>query len=322
MLPPIQKTGNRYSSGKVDLADIPLYNGLFFTEEPYLLQSDIPWKGRNQLISTAAPEYGDKLAHKLLGGKITVCVLCYGLHFAEHKRCLDAILRTVPLERLDLRIAANCVGQESMNYIKTLPFKALYRYDVNKYKYPIMRDMFYDPRKPITTNYIAWFDDNCYVSHNNWLNAAATLISAQKPEVAMYGIKLYYEFLPEEEKQIKKWAMGQSWYKGKYFRTQTGSTAPNGNYAHFCDDWFFILRTDAMRKANIPCVELQQVGGRIVIGEQLYQNGYSLKAFNLGKAYVYQPDYDKQLHRLKEKQLPPWKVTENGLQYHAHTLHA
>lgn len=315
MLPPIQLPTKQFTGQEVDLSGVPIYDGMFFSEEPYLVRTDVLWHNKpTELITAAAPEFGDKLCHRDIGGKITVLVLCYGDHADTHRRCLNSIIKTVPIDRLDLRVAANCVGQESMNYLRSLPITKIYKYSQNRYKYPIMRDMLYDSKMPIKTNYFAWFDDNCYVNHNNWLNAAAEQISVQKKDVAMYGIKLYYAFTDNEEMEVRKWLLDRRWHKGKSLRTRTGTPAPNGDCAHFCADWFFLMRTDVAKACDIPCVSLKQSGGAIVIGEQLYQNGYSLKAFNVGKAYVHQPDHARQLHRLEKTPELPWK-NYNGLPY-------
>jgi hypothetical protein len=220
---------------------------------------------------------------------------------------LDSIVRTVPLDRLDLRVAANCVGQASMNYIRTLPITKIYEYRTNHYKYPIMRDMFYDLRAPIETNYVAWFDDNCYVQHNNWVNVFAHDVEHQPPNVAMYGIKLYYTFDFEKE-DPRPWLAKQYWHKGKPLRTRKGTPASNGDTSHFCADWFFLAKTDALYRCPFPPEGPEQKGGDILIGEMLYQNGYAIKTFNVAKSVVYQPLYRDMPRRSDKLHSYPWQV--------------
>jgi hypothetical protein len=286
-----------------------MYDGNFYIEEPCLVTSTIPWNTPNKqrLITAAAPEMGAELDAKQLGGKITICVLCYGNHYEMHQRCLDSIIRTVPLERLDLRVAANCVGQASLNYIRTLPVTRTYHYRENAYKYPIMRDMLYDPDVPISTNYFAWFDDNCHIQHNNWLNLFARDVIQQPANVAMYGIKLYYTFDFERE-DPRPWLEAQSWHKGKHLRTRRGGTAPNGDCSHFCADWFFLMKTDVLKKCLIPPDGAEQKGGDILIGEALYQHGYAIKTFNTAKSLVYQPLYRDMPRRGDKLHKYPWHL--------------
>lgn len=309
MLAPIQKPTGRFAAGtELELEGIPMYSGFSPIEEPCLLSNDIAWNGRGQqLLSFAAPEMGAALDAKELGGRITIFVLCYGDYYDMHVKCLDSILRTVPLDRLDLRIAANCVGQSSLNYIRTLPVTRTYLYRENKYKYPIMREMFYDPDLPIVTNYLAWFDDSCHVQHNNWLNLFAADVLNQPSSVAMYGIKLYYTFDFTKE-DPRPWLERQPWHKGKQLRTHRGTPAPNGDRSHFCADWFFTLRTDVLKKCILPPEGVLQKGGDMLMGEVLYQHGYNIKTFNAAKSLVYQPLYRDLPRRADKLHTYPWQA--------------
>lgn len=309
MLPPIQPPTGRFKLGEVDITGIPLYDGPIRIEEPCLAVNSVSWNSpaRKKLITAAAPEMGSGLDNQTLGGKLTVCVLCYGDYFDMHQRCLDSILRTIPVDRLDLRIAANCVGQASLNYLKTLPATKIYQYHTNRYKYPIMRDMFYDASAPIETNYVAWFDDNCYVQHNNWVNIFAYDVQNQPPNVAMYGIKLWYAFDFESE-DPRTWIEQQDWHKGRHLRTKKGTPAPNGDCSHFCADWFFLAKTDVMTRCAFPPIGAEQKGGDILIGEMLYQNGYAIKTFNAAKSVVYQPLYRDLPRRADKLHKYPWQT--------------
>lgn len=279
-------------------------------EEPCLVINAMTISGIDPLLSlpvSPPPEFGTNLRNKSLGGKITALVLCYGPFLDLHQRCLDSIVRTVPLDQLDLRVAANCVGSDSISYFRTLPVTKIYEYTTNRYKYPIMRDMLYDPAAPITTNYFVWFDDTCYVNHSQWLNALAADVLLQPPSVAMYGIKLYYSFDMQQE-DPRTWLEQRPWHNGLYLRNNRGSAAPNGDSSHFCADWFFAMRTDAAYDCDIPDRLLVQKGGAIVIGEQLYQNNYTVKSFNIGKAFVHQPPSKQLPNRKSELLAVPWRT--------------
>jgi GT2 family glycosyltransferase len=63
--------------------------------------------------------------------------------------------------------------------------------------------------------------------------------------------------------------------------------APNGDTIRYCCGWFWVLRTDMIKKCDIPDLRLRDIGGEIAIGEQLRQNGYRIRHFNAGKAMIY-----------------------------------
>ena len=241
-----------------------------------------------------------------LGGKVTICVLCHGDYFTMQHQCLESIVRTVPEDRMDLRVIANAAGQKTIDYLAKLPVRKIYLHDKNKFKYPAMREVFKDEKDPIETNYVIWFDDCARVSHGNWLNLLAEDISKQPDYVGMYGAKMTYVFKTHRPKDPREWFKRQSWHHGKPFRTRKGNPAPNGDSIHFCAGWFWAIRTDVLREHDIPCEAAIQQGGDILIGEQLYQAGYKIKSFNAGKALVYKP-MKEQLPRPSSKGRYPWQ---------------
>lgn len=308
MLNPIAKPTGKYPQSRVpDIARLPFYAANGLIDEPYLVANSIKWQVPaevTRLLNGAAPDMGHALEHKDLGGKITILAFCQGDEIELHKRCLDSIVKTVPLPRLDLRVAANRVSIASMAYLRTLPVTKLYVYPSFKPKYPVMRDMLYDYEQPITTNYFAWFDDTSYVNHANWLNILAQTIVAQPANVGMYGLKMYYVFDFKKE-DPRDWLAQQPWHRGRPLRTKTGVPAPNGSASHFCADWFFAMRTDIARACDMPPAGLY-AGGELVLGEQLYQHGYVLKNFNVGKAYIFQPAYRDLPKRENSVYSLPW----------------
>jgi hypothetical protein len=247
---------------------------------------------------------GTGLDYFELGGKLTVCVLCYGDYFWTQRACLDGILKTIPSDKLDLRITCNACSTQVLEYVRTLSPTALYINEGNIFKYPAMRQMFWDPDHPITTNYVAWFDDNTWVKHLNWLNILADDIHRQSQQVGAYGPRSYRTFKLHQEKDPRGWFQQSSWYRGKDFRSKHGSPIPNGDTIHFCSDWFFVVSAEAIRQCDIPDRRLLQKGGDIVIGEQLYQNGYKIKDFNSAKNLVFTPPAGQGLKRGRKEKFP------------------
>lgn len=310
----------RAAQGLFPPSDVPCYGhpalpgceGPFEIAEPRLLATDVPWRPNsrgaitNLLPATSPlPASPTQLTARALGGKLTVCVLCYGNYFETQRQCLDSILRTVPAGQLDLRVACNAVGPATLDYVRQLPgLTKLYTNHHNRFKYPAMRQLLHDPEHPLTTSYVAWFDDNTRVVNPRWLALLNDEIARQRSDVGAYGPLMYYSLRLHRTRDPRKWFAGAGWYRGLPLRTQRGTPAPNGDTIHFVADWFLVLRTDAIRLADIPDPRLRQRGGDIVIGEQLYQNGWQLKQFNSGKNLVFTPAYNQGLKRGKPESFP------------------
>lgn len=224
--------------------------------------------------------------HPRIGGKFTVSVLLYGDYYDMHRRCLDAILRTCPPERIELRVGSNELGQKSMDYVQGLgregQLRLHYHHPKNHKKYPVMREMLHDAANPVTTKWVIWFDDDTMCDKNqDWLALLSQQI-VNYPDVDMFGPARFYR-LSELQPQ---WLREAPWYKGRPFRDKGGKGIPNGDKVHFCVGAFWALRTEAMLKADIPCKRLGHNGGDWTIGEQLYQAGFKMKNWTGAKDIV------------------------------------
>lgn len=306
-LPPISDPAGSYLSGQLNLQAVPIWDGLDPIEEPRLRVNNIPWLNRagSPNVAGTAEDTGGLLGHARLGSKITIFVLCYGSDHGLHKRCLSSIMRTVPRDKVDLRIALNCASPETADYARELEPDKVYSYSSNKLKYPIMRDMFWDKTSPITTPYLVWFDDDCYVSHGNWLNLLASTIIRQPPFVGMYGIPARYG-MELGVTDPRDWFRAAPWFRNRHFANAKGIDAPNGDSIFYCPGWFWAMRTDIIQQCNVPCPRLLQAGGDIAIGEQLHQAGIVSKQFNVGKALVYTEAHGKKRARGPQGLRYPW----------------
>lgn len=229
--------------------------------------------------------------HPAVGGKVTACVLCYGDHFDLHKKCLTTLLATVPGKRLDLRVATNAAEPRTLELIESYVAQGFitkhYRHDTNDYKYPVMREMFWDASCPIETKWVLWFDDDsiCDVEPN-WFNILATHIAQhhQGTNAHMIGASFVWT-TNQKQREI---LASRPWYKGRQWRGGDGKPSPNGSKIIFAAGGFWAITTEAMRAADIPDLGtgLTHTGGDWQIGEQLYQAGYGLKQFNGKKQFV------------------------------------
>lgn len=238
--------------------------------------------------NASAIEVGNLLDHELIGGRLTICVLFYGEEKFHplHRKCLNAILASTDPARTDLRVASNALNETSVRMIDAQVqlgrITHHYRNRDNKYKYPVMREMFRDPLRPIDTKWIVWFDDDSIADKTvHWTQLLAREIIA-KPAVAMFGGIFYHATSPQK----RAWMQGRPWYQGKSLRAANGKSIPNGQHIVFATGGFWALRTDAMLACDIPDADIGHNHGDIIIGEQLHQGGYALGSFNHQKSVI------------------------------------
>ena len=130
----------------------------------------------------------------IIGGKLTVCVLCYGPHTELARKCLGSLFASIPADRLDVRVATNQVPQATIDYLRTLPITKLYINSENRHKYPVMREMLYDEKRPIETNYFMWLDDDTWVVKPQWIDdLCQTIINNHHYNFRMYGNLMYHD---------------------------------------------------------------------------------------------------------------------------------
>ena len=246
-----------------------------------------------EILSPGEKERGPKRLwdHPTIGGKVTIFVLCWGPHADLAKRCLNSILKTVPLNRMDLRVHANEVCPETMAYLKTLPLRKLYASDHNVFKYPAMRTMFHDRTCPITTKQICWFDDDSYAVDPLWMEKSLEKVIEQHPKGGrLYGIKFFHDIniYAKNGWQPKKWFEQATWWRGKNLLVKGKAiAAPNGSVLEFVAGGWWIMASEMIVKAGIPDVRLKNNGGDIVCGTAAAQNGGKIVHWNDKKSLVF-----------------------------------
>jgi ADP-heptose:LPS heptosyltransferase len=282
-LPPIKSLDlvHRFSAPECTVSQIPVLaqTARFERQEP----------GTPVTAPPSAVVDNDIYANPVIGGKYTVFVLFYGPseYHALHMRCLNAIISTCPPRRIELRVGSNMLCEETAAVINRLVdhgvVKKHYQRTENVYKYPLMREMFYDPELPIETNYLLWFDDDSIADRNQqWLTHLTQTIIAN-PTAALFGSDMHIRLSPSQQAYYKS----RPWYKGKPFRLKNQQPAPNGENTVFVAGGFFALKTEAMRAADVPDATLTHNGGDYTIGEQLYQAGYGVVGWNRQKQFIH-----------------------------------
>lgn len=245
------------------------------------------------ITANTATAENTMLDHKFVGGKFTVFVLLYGeaKFFDMHRRCLESILRTIPTARLDLRVGSNNLNHQSVAMVESListgQVSKHYRHEGNDYKYPVMREMFFDPTHPIRTKWVMWFDDDSICDKDpKWLIQLATqIIAGHTPNNHMLGARLAWSLNTRQQEIFA----ASKWFTGKVWQNRAGVPTPGGTTITFAHGGFWAITHEAIVKADIPDLStgLTHTGGDWQIGCQIYQSGFGIRQFNGSKQYVH-----------------------------------
>lgn len=231
--------------------------------------------------------------HGIIGGRFTVFVLCYGPHADLARRCIESLRATLPRERRDLRVGLNAACPETRAYIASLGEEVtkVYDDDSTTVKYPRMRQMFWDPACPVTTPYLAWFDDDVRIlGPDAWLQLGRTIVAQHPHGARLFGWPMFHDtaVYMHSSHDPTQWFKHAAWWRGRDLRLRDGRTAaPNGTVVNFVPGWAWALAADTMRIADIPDVRLHHNGGDVCIGEQVHHAGGSIGAWNTQKKYVW-----------------------------------
>jgi len=251
-----------------------------------------PAQGGNKNTGVHAKLDENAYDHPDVGGKFTICALFYGPEkfYDLHARCLNSIISTVPANRMDLRVGSNALNKKSLKMINDYVAEGIitkhYQNKQNRLKYPVMRDMFFDPKHPIDTKWVLWFDDDSIADRTPaWSNLLAQHIVQyhRRNNAHMFGAPFVWTMKDEQ----RKWVKSRSWYNNKAFRLHNGKSSPSGNRINFCTGGFWAITHEAIVKCNIPDPEIGHNGGDIMIGEQLWQGGLGMKTWNAKKQFIH-----------------------------------
>ena len=231
----------------------------------------------------------DPFDHKTIGGKLTVCILMYGNHHDLHRRCLNSVLSTIPAPRRDVRVCCNEVCPQTLEYLDRLKrqnaITMVYVNQINKKKYPAMREMLRDADNPINTKYLVWFDDDSIADRDpQWAHKLVqTIVNHHDDGCRIYGATYVWTFSPAQIDWIKT----RPWYKGRPLQLHNGTEAANGNKVTFPAGGFWAMSTDMIQAADIPDEQIGNNGGDYMVMEQIYQQGFKMKHWNGQKQFIH-----------------------------------
>ncbi len=204
----------------------------------------------------------------------TVFALFYGDHTLLARRCLHSITRAIDRSLVhSVRVALNACSEATREYVYTkleaigVPV-LIYDSEVNRLKYPMMRKMFYDPARPVTTTGMMWFDDDSMIADTRkewWAETNTALLAAD-----MIGDLWRMKLTGSQVLGIRN----QKWY--------TGLPIGPGYKTTFATGGWWAAKTRIIQKWDYPFKDIHHNGGDVVLGEMLRQQGLQLKPYKHG----------------------------------------
>lgn len=253
--------------------------------------------------SAQAPSTSNATRNVGLTFPVTVCALTYGEHSDLLLRCLSSIYEGMPEDLFHLRVGLNEVPDKTQrridDYLKTKSnVEKVYSANPQVFKYPMMRKMFHDPEKPITTDWVMWFDDDSRVTDPAiWLSQLTEIVMEWHPRtcvpdvwnaqkrptgeeredcrcphgVHMFG-KVYYFHLRGNQWD---WIKQARWYTNRPHK-QDRSKKPPMDKIDFCTGGWWLTTMESIRALDWPDPRLMHRGGDIMMGEAMHQQGFGV----------------------------------------------
>lgn len=223
-----------------------------------------------------------------LGDKVTISTVFYGggtdecyelpkdkrgkfFRFQDlHMRFLGQLAETVPWERVDsLRVATNDVSDIVLETLTALnKFCPVYVYgpNINRYKYPRLREMWYDEKRPLATEAVISFDDDIRFDNPRWFETLETGVRiGRKKGAVCFGD--HYTFRPT--RRTMKWYQSRPWWRDKKPQTRGGRRRITVNFT-LGGAWAML--SDYIKALNWPDPGLKHCGGDVALGMALWQN--------------------------------------------------
>lgn len=213
--------------------------------------------------------------------KTTILCLLYGDYPYLARRCLTP-LGELHNKGYEVRIGCNEVSPETTSIVETL-FPKSDRLTVltctpQVYKYPMM-DLLLKV-KPITTEYVMWFDDDSYILDKDrllWMQEAEARMQFTGADVM--GAVYFLPVLPGQS----DWRRLQcGWYTDKKIPGRARTMFPTGGW--------WVIKSSVLEKYEWPHPMLKHNGGDVLLGELI--DHQKLKLINYRKGVAINADDD------------------------------
>ncbi len=211
-----------------------------------------------------------------IGGRFTICMVMYGDHLELQQESLVSILKTVPPNRRQIRIAANAVTPVCVTWLKQLQERGEIQHlvinETNIFKYPAMQQLLAHDAG-LLDQWVVWFDDDTIADKDpRWARRLCEGLVQLPPDCAAAGDVLYSKISPVQ----KAYYATRPWWKDKPLQNDQRQSAPDGRTVFFLHGGWWVMRSSVIRELDIPDPLLKNNGGDICIGEMLHQNGYKI----------------------------------------------
>ena len=223
-------------------------------------------------------------------GSLTICAALYGggpgnetyrdgagelARFEDlHTRFLDGLLRSVPASAASLRVATNDVSPATLHLLQAISSRydlTVYGPNENRLKYPRMREMFYDPRKPLDSDWVLWLDDDVLLTREDWLERVWDVIE-KNPQARCFG-RLYRINVTEPQ---LRWMKSRPWWRGVPLSIAKGAFA---GQARFITGGAWAARVADLKELDWPDEGIKHNGGDVALGVAMLQRRWELCDF-------------------------------------------
>lgn len=211
--------------------------------------------------------------------------LCFRANstLAQQKACLDSFLTTTQPDQLEVRVVMIGADNETrkliQDYIKAGFVAQAYVFSQNTDKFAAMARVWHDNACRITSTWVLWADD-CVMAdvQPDWFTTTLQLITTGKNThtAHLFGSKYGQTVSPD----FRDWIKAAPWYKKRPLRNRNGQSDATGTLTYFVQSQCFIVSNEAIQAANLPDARANQQCGAVIIGEQIYQQGFSVRQFN------------------------------------------
>ena len=207
----------------------------------------------------------------------TLFMLLYGDYANLHRRVLEPLAQQ-PTEQIGVRLWLNTVCCETLQWLlDNAPSEwVIYVSDENVPKYKVMRQLFNEQRRPITTPWVTWFDDDTVINEHDWLSKTVSFTEAH-PDVTIFGKECSKPHLSGVEAWIRK----ATWYRKRSFQR---GRSKRQRRIKFIQGSYWWLRTAALRAVDWPDPRLNHNGGDTALSEAMWQHNFDQTAYTYGVA--------------------------------------
>lgn len=215
---------------------------------------------------------------------ITICALFFNSYTDLARRCLDSICKGladnggqfVQELRFGLNVPSLKLAGMVMDWAQRIRDQfgircVLFDAPKNKYKYPMMRRMFF--QRPLETEYVMWFDDDSFLVDPLPKRWWATVFA----EARSHDMIGQHWLMPVQGNQLE-WIKTQPWFNPNV-QLRPPKSGKGKPAFEFCQGAWWVIRTSVLQKYDWPIKEIRHNGGDSMLGELFRHQGLRMGRF-------------------------------------------